>query len=664
MQSNLRERIHIDHLLENDGRQMQHDAPILIFPELGENHNKMSRRQQFYMLQIYIAMCALAFGLFNAFESAAIKAFALGLLAPGAGMLFWAGSENPSQLLAVLSALIICGFFAASIVVWIGTGNILLPPIVWIGGALIAAVCNGVLAENNPGFIWRIAHLVIPVVLLAVFAVGFAGNSYARKSAMAKREKINEVIRVAKVQPAIPNKPAQQELSIEDLQRMRLILDRALQPIDSFEGFEWIDQFQTSAVRYQLNFMSYGLSMVQANFLPAFSGYLNTAQQNLATKLQNHSVWRYWRLENMWGNLQSGSDPMPRDNIMYSGFMAAQLAYFQNVSGSKSFEAPRSISCAHPCGEKHLYSLPEITKLLAGQYRDAKYGLVACEPNWIYPLCNFITASGIRTHDTSVGTSRWDEMEKPFREHLEQEFIRADGRIVPFRSSYTGIGVPQVGGAVIQAFPCLFLITILPDIAQRQWAVFKDSLRGDDLRKTCWPIDVGNYGYSRAASYVATAAAAREMGDNVIAAELLECLEDECPTHINDGVAHRENASIWAHSVEFLARCSSEGALNKIVTSPSENMNSGLFVKKANYPDVLLAKAVFEGNALSVVVHPGKNSGHHAITIGGLKPRETYVLRMADEIWFKANTLGDAKLNVPIYGRTEFSIFLAEGIST
>ena len=72
--------------------------------------------------------------------------------------------------------------------------------------------------------------------------------------------------------------------------------------VDAFAGFEWTEQFQTSAIRYQLNFMSYALSIAQARYLPAFQGYLADAQHNLILKQQNHRVWRYWQLENTTRN--------------------------------------------------------------------------------------------------------------------------------------------------------------------------------------------------------------------------------------------------------------------------------------------------------------------------------------------------------------------------
>lgn len=54
----------------------------------------------------------------------------------------------------------------------------------------------------------------------------------------------------------------------------------ALQPLDSFAGFTKIDQFREAATRYQLNALSYSLSMAQFTRTPAFTGYLAEAQRN------------------------------------------------------------------------------------------------------------------------------------------------------------------------------------------------------------------------------------------------------------------------------------------------------------------------------------------------------------------------------------------------
>lgn len=391
--------------------------------------------------------------------------------------------------------------------------------------------------------------------------------------------------------------------------------------------------------------------------VPAFHGYFRTAQENLVAKQQDHRIWRYWQLENLWGNLRTSADTIPRDNIMLSGFLAAQIAYHHGASGQRTFDAPGSLVFERPSGERYVYSLPTLIDALARQYKTSEYGLLACEPNWIYPLCNTISASAIRAFDAANGTAHCDAIEDSFRHRLETEFITAGGRFVPFRSSVTGFPAPMIGGAVMQAFPYFFLYAVFPDIAQRQWLVLRRDLTEDGCRRALWPIDVGNYRFSRASSYAATAAAAVELGDTEVADRLLSLLDEECPVTVSDHVANRSNASLWAHSVELIARCGRAGTLRSLVTSPRSSAPSGPFIQEATYPDVLVAKAANANGVLSSVLYPGERSGKKALTIGGLAPNNSYVATGAvGEFRFAADTQGTARFELPVDGRTELQI--------
>jgi hypothetical protein len=437
---------------------------------------------------------------------------------------------------------------------------------------------------------------------------------------------------------------------------MRLLLDRALQPVDRFDGFEWIDQFQTAAVRYQINFMSYALSLAAHAYLPAFEGYLATAQRNLVAKQLDHRVWRYWALENLWGNLSSNRDPIARDNIMFSGFLAAQIAFARSGLGMADYDAPMSLRLEHPTGAVFRYSQPDIVDLLARRYKTAPYGLLACEPNWIYPLCNVMTASAIRAADVQYRTRQWETIEASFRHHLETDFISADGRLMAFRSSLTGFGTPAVGGAILQSLPCLFLNATCPDIAERQWRRVRHDLTGPYQRRFLWPIDVGNYRLSRASSYAATAAAAVELGDGAIADQLLKRLDAECPAQLVDGVMHRAGASLWSHAAELIARLGQADRLRTLVTKPHERTTANPYIKCADYPDVLVAEARVDRGELRAVLYPGGDAGYKPLTIAGLTPSATYRIDNMPEHPFSADASGAAKLCLPIVGRTALRI--------
>ena len=455
--------------------------------------------------------------------------------------------------------------------------------------------------------------------------------------------------------PAEPQ-PPRREIALDDLRRMRLLLDRALQPVERFDGFEWFDQFQTAAVRYQVNFVSYALSVAAHAYLPAFDGYLAAAQRNLVAKQRDPRMWRYWALENLWGHLRAGRDPIVRDNIMFSGFLAAQIAFARSGLGIADYDAPGSLRLEHPSGASFAYSLPEIIEVLAGQYRSAPYGLLACEPNWIFPLCNLITASAIRAADAQYGTRHWASIEGKFRHHLETDFTAADGRLLAFRSSLTGLGTAAAGGAAMQALQCFFLNAIFPDLAARQWSRVRHALTGPRQRRALWPIDYGNYGFARAASYAMTAAAAAEMGDTEIAKQLLDLLDAEHPAQLSGGVAHRDRASLWSHTVELIARLAQAGTLRRLVARPRDRAATHPRIASAAYPDVLVAEARADRGALRAVLHAGTDPGAKTLEIAGLVPTCGYLAEAGSAQRFTSDACGKATLRIPVHGRTALRI--------
>jgi hypothetical protein len=399
--------------------------------------------------------------------------------------------------------------------------------------------------------------------------------------------------------------------------------------------------------------------MASHAYLPAFTGYLATAQRNLVAKQLDHRVWRYWALESLWGHLRANRDPIARDNIMYAGFLAAQLAYARASLCIDDYDRPGTLKLEHPGGGAFGYSLPDIVASLSRQYARARYGLLACEPGWIYPLCNVMTASAIRAADVQLGTGHWQRMAANFRHHLTTDFTTSDGRLLGFLSSLTGFGTAAVGGASMQALPCLFLNAICPDLAQRQWERTRRDLTGRRQRRALWPVDVGNYGFSRASSYAATAAAAVEMGDGDLADRLLGLLDAECPIHLVDGVVHRSRASLWSHAVELMARLGGHNALKMLVTRPNATLRDAPYVKLATYPDVLVAAAHAHGEALRAVLYPGVEPGYKSLTIAGLRPSTAYVVETAPEHPFASDRSGEAAVAIPVCGRTELRIYPA-----
>src|SRR5262249_48755672 len=151
------------------------------------------------------------------------------------------------------------------------------------------------------------------------------------------------------------------------------------------------------------------------------------------------------------------------------GFCATQMAMYHAASGCRDYDRPMSFALRHPSGRVFDCDFGALIASLEREHKRSAFHLIACEPNWIYPLCNSIGAAAIKAHDRMSASSRWPPHEAAFRRHLEHDFIDLGGRFVPCRSAYSGFALPMIGGAQPQAMPSFFMNATMPDIALRQW---------------------------------------------------------------------------------------------------------------------------------------------------------------------------------------------------
>ncbi len=590
----------------------------------------VSARRQRRTLLAYAALCVVA--LVAQAGGDRLAAAGLGLVFPGAGFLHWA--TGGQAIGAFLFTMLAMAAFGAATAKWFATGNAVLPPLVWLAAAGLAAWPDAL--GLDAGLVQPAAGLAIPVPLLAALA-----------ATLAIRPRASATSPIPALAPAgVRLRPSGEEVSLDDLCRLRLLADRALQPVDRFDGFEWRDQFQTAAVRYQVNFIGYALALARRNYFPAATAWPAEAQARLLAKQGDPRLWRHWILENAWGNLRLGRDPIPRGNIMSTGFIGLQMALGE-TGGTLDL---------HRGGETwRSYGLDDMAAILARQYRGAPCGLLSCEPNWIYPLCNLITVCGLRATDARTGSAHWRTIADSFGRHLVDEFTGADRDFVAFRSSLTGFAARGVGGAVMQTFPCLFLNSLYPALAERHWQRARDRARARGWRRALWPIDVGNYGFSRAAGYTASAAAAVEMGDVDSAATLLGLLDIDCPCLTIGGVTHRARASLWSHALELTARLGASGGLRALIETPGD-ATAGPHLAEADYPRVLVAAARRDGDALRLVLHPGDEGGLRPIGVAGLVPGRHYRTGLASQPFARADLTGRAVIGVPLHARTELQI--------
>lgn len=581
-----------------------------------------------------------------------LQILGLGLMWPGGGFLAHSDFYTQSGIVHLAIVFLVLGAFGFSVVVWFGTGNILAPPLVWLGAALWAAgMGHGAVQPSAMVAVYGVISLTIAVTAAAALfwhALSHR-NRLIDNNYLSRQAHTLDTIFTGTAEPA----HSSPEMSREHLQRLRFALDRALQPRSQFSGFETLDQFQTSATRYQLNFLAYGIAMTQARFTPAFGGYMHQAQIALLDKQREHRVWRYWGLENLWGNLCINPDPTATENIMYTGFVALQMALFRSSTGRNDFEQAGRFTLKHPSGKSYTHNFASLVGTLERGYKTSPFFLIACEPNWVYPLCNTIGASAILAFDAQHQQSRWAGYAQGFRHHLESEFLDGFGRYIPCRSARTGLALPAIGGVMPQAMPCFFLNAIAPDLARRQWLLLRRKLfdsQGQLRTRAFWPIDTGNYGFSRASAFVATALAAVELGDHAVQAACMHALEKECPSVLHGGVIHRRKASVWSHGVELMARAGSREGFKRII-SQLQNI-AGPRLEGLKYPDVLVARAHSKAGALHAVLYAGADDYIQPLCLVGLQPHAHYRVSGAMVTSITADEMGNATFKVLLMGRT------------
>ena len=671
MQSNLQGKL--------DFNRWQRTAEALLFKRDDSTRpllwGPVTRKRLMRSVLLYASLYLLAASLMVFTDSDSVAAFATGLIAPATGFLYWANPAGVFQWWYLGLTVVAVSAFAIGMVLWFATGNIIAPVFMWIATAVAAAQVSHVLPASIVALPWPFASHLLLLLAPLLIGLAFVTRAELAKKDAARLQRFLERKAVTARQTELFEQSSEQsseqsteqslglvsgrsleqasELSVADLQLMRALLDRSLQPVDQFEGFDWLDQFQTAALRYQINFVSYALSASSQVHLPAAQAYMQTAQHNLAQKLLDPRVWGYWKFENMWGNFATSADPIPRDNIMLSGFLAAQFGLARRLVAMHGFDGEDGVVFTTKSGQEFRYSLTRICELLKQQYQRAPFGLLACEPNWVFPLCNSITALGMRTLDTQLGTSHWDDIADRFGDSLATEFTSSNGLFVPFRSSRTGIAAPLIGGGAMQTFPCLFLNALLPEVAARQWSLARENLTEEKGRRALWPVDIGNYRLNRSASTGACAAVAVEMGDSDTALRLLDYLEEDYPLRVEAGVAHRPGVSLWSHALEFTARAGGANALRDATLSKA---TSGPVIAKAEYPDILLASAKSNDGCLRAVIYPGVQSGKKSLTIGGLDSTRAYRVDADQTYKVIADEKGEACVELLIDGRSPLSI--------
>ncbi|GAC1577084.1 MAG: hypothetical protein NVS3B5_08980 [Sphingomicrobium sp.] len=540
--------------------------------------------------------------------SAAWKAFGLGLVFPGGGFLFAGGVGG------VLLALVSLAAFAYITFIWWARGVLLAPPATLAGTALLSAMWIG----SGSGV--TAMQYAVPGGVLALHGwLAFKRSAtFARQQA--RGAELNAVL--AQCAPVLREAPIEASPEMPDAQvaEFRRMLDLALQPVDSWNGFAMNDTWQDGALRYQICTMSWNLAFGQFTQLPAFHGYLNRAQENLIAKHIDRKTWNYWFWESLWGNFSIQKNPVTIDNIMLSGFLGVSLGLYETSSGTSPFAKPGALTFRWDDKTQFRYNHETLLEEVVKNYQRYDLGWFPCEPRWIYSMCNLVGRTSLALHDARHGTHLVDRIGDRYDQTMTEEMLMPDGRIKVCTSSPFGFQVPSLSGLFGETWGIRFMTPHAPEEAERLWQVLRQEFIGVkpdghldfkllplgwDTRK---PANFSSAQWPELYPLMMTLWAALEMGDEPIVAATRLTLD------------HRYGAGT-ADSQTWTRRNTVRDMVNKGLP---EAWRTGPLLSDATYPEVIVTRAVSDGVALNLVLRAGSDPCRTRLGFSRLKPGRSY----------------------------------------
>ncbi len=632
---------------------------IATIPERDRPDGPVTTRRLRRTVSVYAATVATGAAIARIAGDRPLANTGVGLIAPGAGYL---SGGRPLAFAATQAG------FGLSLVAWLGSGNVVAPAATW----LLSAAASG---RHSQRVAWPAAKRAVPMAAAGALVGAWALRERGHRKAVRRRERRNQRLRALataaeqerKAEPLPRRSPEPRvgaELTAEQLALARFALDRALQPVEQFDGFDRIEQFQTSSVRYQVTTMGHALSTMQYARTPAFHGYLSQAQRNLIDKWQERICWAYWAKESIWGHLDYNPDPVPRDNIMLTGWLGYQLASYVSNTGDTRYLEPGSITFRHPRGQEYAYDLHSITEALVRNFDRSEFTLFPCEPNWIYALCNGYGILPLPIHDRLFGTNYCERILPRFRTAFEQEFLSVDGRTIGIRSSMTGLTIPAMTSILSDTAVIWQLSPVFPDLVRGLWEVVRHEwvkLPADGpvrIEMRGWDkIDTGNYRRVPATAFAAIAWAALEMGDTELASRLTADAEATLEPVTEHGVKRYARASTLSNAALLGAQVGDVAThRQRVAHGMPTGWTIGPLLAGCAYPDVLVARAVSDGEDLQLVLRPGNGGGRQTLEIADLLPEQTYTVTGATEPEITADSQGGARVEVDLDGRRELHI--------
>lgn len=556
-----------------------------------------------------------------------------------------------------------------------------------IAGFWLIGILGGLLAVPGRGG-WLICpETGIPywgwLLALADAAALWGGYELRLKKAMrqmarARQERIetfDETMReLEEIMAAGAQRPKQRELGTEQLRAMRWLLNASVRETGDFSGFDHIKRPLTDE-RYQFSTVGYALLLYQAKFAPNFRGYLTQAQRFIIDAFTDPRTCGYWKKTNLIGYLRWDPDPIKRANIMLSGWMLASITGYGAHTQDRRYEeegALRFRPFAKNQDRCYAYSVQGAVECLYRQYKSKEfpYMLIPCEPHVAFPICNSYGLMGMLIYDRDHGTHYCEDIWDDLYQYFSDNFVEMDGSIALRRQYTYGLRFlpeSQMGYdpmADVQNY--LTYETIFPGLAKRNYALLrKHVLEVRDgvtyIRGRKWEdiFDMATQSKNPAFIISNLEMLAAEYGD----LEVVEGLRQAEKIFLEESRDPRyfrfKDVQMVVMANFVLARLLEQGDWKDLILrGPDATAFTGPLLTECPFPQVLVARAVSDGEDLDLVLYNGEDSGEQEITVEQLEKNTTYRDECSGHV-FTSDEEGKAVLRIMLSGRTPVHIVKA-----
>lgn len=465
------------------------------------------------------------------------------------------------------------------------------------------------------------------------------------------------------------------EASTDEVQLMRYLVGIAAQPVDEWSAFDDEAAGPLQQYRYQVNALGWALAMYQYSHAPAFGGALTSAQLALFERAQQKPVWGYWYWQNLLGNwdfLRRRADPIGvPQNIMFTGYLNLQLAMFRQATGDARFDASESLVFDWSPRQRYMFTHQQINDVAIGNFNE-DLCLWPCEPvvsrgrkrGFVFPYCNAVTTAGIAAMDAVNNTAFAPAIARQVQQTLDREFTLAGSDLVAFMISGLGLRFRSVMvGPTVTATIAAFLAPLCPDLAWRAWETLKrEWLETGDYRVPAsagaelpdWATNAKTNAAPIAGAMLLADACGERQWHDELWRTALDQLDFDC---VSAGGGRFTGASVYGNGMLGFGGFGRPFAFRDILTAPRpREWGTGPRLKDAPHPDVLPAKAVTDGDALDLVIHPSSEGKRVILEFDRLRPTQRYYVHGSSDGEIEADADGEGRAIVDVSGRTSVQV--------